>query len=135
MPGISLPAQLLPNSGILIARFPDVTSSMLLFTVLIGMTRYFVIYQHKQNTEIRLTTFVPIIISGVAEKIISTIFRATAEISRNKIIKVLTLISFNILVLCTKKLCRYYFYSTCNAECHCSATKAELSMRACNPFT
>ena len=60
-------------------------------------------YHHKHNIEIMLTALVPIIISGVAEKIISTTLSATAVMSRNKTIKVLTLISFNILVLCAKK--------------------------------
>ncbi|CDL40392.1 hypothetical protein [Citrobacter freundii] len=103
MPGINLPAQLLPNSGILIARFPEVTSSMLLLTVLIGTTKYFVMYHHKHNIEVKLTKLVPMIITGGSRKYHFKKFRATAVMSRNKIIKVLTLISFNILVLCAKK--------------------------------
>ncbi|BEJ39881.1 hypothetical protein OIPHN354_25930 [Citrobacter freundii] len=76
---------------------------MLLLTVLIGTTKYFVMYHHKHNIEVKLTKLVPMIITGGAENIISKTLRATAVMSRNKIIKVLTLISFNILVLCAKK--------------------------------
>ena len=43
IPGINRPAQLLPNSGIETPRLPAVTSSILFFTVLIGVTRNFVI--------------------------------------------------------------------------------------------
>ncbi|EPU1266388.1 hypothetical protein ACVUOE_005261, partial [Citrobacter freundii] len=74
-----------------------------LLTVLIGTTKYFVMYHHKHNIEVKLTKLVPMIITGGAENIISKTLRATAVMSRNKIIKVLTLISFNILVLCAKK--------------------------------
>ena len=55
MPGISRPAQLLPNSGIDTPRLPDVTSSILFFTVLIGVTRYFVIYAQSKIKAIHCT--------------------------------------------------------------------------------
>jgi hypothetical protein len=103
MPGIRRPAQLLPNSGMLIARFPEVTSSMLFFTVLIGTTRYFVIYHHRHNIETRLTTLVYIITSSPADNNSSITLRIKCVNIRNEIINVLTLILFNILILLTKK--------------------------------
>ncbi|MNZ66129.1 hypothetical protein D3C78_843410 [compost metagenome] len=55
MPGINRPAQLLPNSGMETERLPDVTSSILFFTVLMGVTRYFVIYVQSNKTARTLT--------------------------------------------------------------------------------
>ncbi|OUE62539.1 hypothetical protein AZ006_005004 [Citrobacter freundii] len=44
---------------------------MLLLTVLIGTTKYFVMYHHKHNIEVKLTKLVPMIITRGAENIIS----------------------------------------------------------------
>ena len=60
IPGIKRPAQLLPNSGIETPRLPDVTSSILFFTVLIGVTRYFVMYAQSKSSAMSCAVFTAI---------------------------------------------------------------------------